>query len=914
MAPGRDQQDDLTLVPPIPTYEEAVAGGSSDWQQRDLPRSPIDDSGATEGHSLLNSRHPYDSSTPTPSQNARGRRPAGYRAPTVETDDESNLFSSDDSDSDSDSETNHVRREMQEMEIDDSHVAGNRSSWGKRIGLSLSLPQWRWRWKWKLPRLRGRGRTTVSTDANGTETSNNAESETPGTRFGYIIPKLGSTALFLLVGRILAILIVLGFLWLIFASDMFSGMARKMNQGMFDPNEVAIFVKEMMNGERIRDQLREYTRFAHLAGTEGDYALMLDTERLFTKYGLDEVQRDPYAVYLNYPTRDGRAVEIIGDGGKTTWKAELEEEDVNPDKPGRQTFAFHAHSKAGDVKGPLLYANYGRREDFKWLQDQGFDTKGAIALVRYGDRTEDISLKVKAAEEAGFAGCIMYNDPYLNVEVSVPVIPNDRPDWPNMPGDGVRRGSVSFRNWVVGDVLTPGWGSKDNMPRMKVAQTAGLPKIPSLPLSIRDAQFLLTQLRDHGKKTPEGWSHTTGSLFTGDPKSSPVVRLKNLQDEVEKQLIWNIYGRITGVEQEEKKIMIGSHRDALGFGAAGSQSGTAVMLEVIRVFGNLAAKGWRPSRTIEFMSWDGSDYNLIGSTEFVEQNDDALRKDAFAYINLGAAVTGNVFRAAGSPVFSSIIRQVLAIVDVPQNDSVRMLDLWDARKGELETLGMTSDYVAFQDIVGTSSIDLHFDGPYPIHSNYDDGHWIDLLGAPDFPQHQMLAQVVGLLILELSNRPIMPFDMTSYAEKLDMWIRDLESWAVRAAGDGTSHQKLKLDGVKEAINEVSMAAREFKKWEQTWENQIVSANGWEPNGLGKSRCEYNSRMAEFESNLLDEAGIPGRAQFKHVIFGPQKWSTDGKDYFPSIRDAVTSGNWTLAQITADKVAKIIKDAAKNLNS
>src|SRR5690606_22559146 len=100
-------------VPPIPSYDEAVAGGSA-WHH-DVADSPIDDPRHTndadaEGQSLLtNSRHAFESSTPT-SHPPRGRRPRGYRPPTVETDDS-------DSDSDDERETDQVRREMQEMEI-----------------------------------------------------------------------------------------------------------------------------------------------------------------------------------------------------------------------------------------------------------------------------------------------------------------------------------------------------------------------------------------------------------------------------------------------------------------------------------------------------------------------------------------------------------------------------------------------------------------------------------------------------------------------------------------------------------------------------------------------------------------------------------------------------------------------------
>ncbi len=53
------------------------------------------------------------------------------------------------------------------------------------------------------------------------------------------------------------------------------------------------------------------------------------------------------------------------------------------------------------------------------------------------------------------------------------------------------------------------------------------------------------------------------------------------------------------------------------------------------------------------------------------------------------------------------------------------------------------------------------------------------------------------------------------------------------------------------------------------------------------------------------------------MFGPQLWSSSadssaGGDQFPSIRDTVASGNWTLAQLTVDRVASILKAAAAAL--
>ena len=45
--------------------------------------------------------------------------------------------------------------------------------------------------------------------------------------------------------------------------------------------------------------------------------------------------------------------------------------------------------------------------------------------------------------------------------------------------------------------------------------------------------------------------------------------------------------------------------DAWCFGAADPNGGTAVLLEVIRIFGDLQSVGWKPLRTIEFASCNG---------------------------------------------------------------------------------------------------------------------------------------------------------------------------------------------------------------------------------------------------------------------------------------------------------------------
>ncbi len=303
------------------------------------------------------------------------------------------------------------------MEIDDLDAEQRSlSSWGKRIGfrIGFTLPQWRWTWRLRLPRFRIR-LGDDGADGGGGNTATDDE-DTPHRRFS--IPGFSATMAIVIAGRVLAILIVLGVLYLLFMSDLFSGMARRMGQQMFDPEAVRIHVQSAVNGPRMRETLRHFTSYAHIAGTEGDYALAMDTKNLFEEYGLEDVNVDEYYVYLNYPKEGGRAVEIMGPDDKPIWTAQLEENEVGGETAGRQTYVFHGHSKAGDVKGPLIYANYGSREDYKVLYDSGIDTRGAIALVRYYGGQGDRALKVKAAEDAGLVLDIKAPQPQAQSMVS----------------------------------------------------------------------------------------------------------------------------------------------------------------------------------------------------------------------------------------------------------------------------------------------------------------------------------------------------------------------------------------------------------------------------------------------------------------------------------------------------------------
>ncbi|KAJ5721759.1 uncharacterized protein N7483_009693 [Penicillium malachiteum] len=839
---------------PIPTYEEATAHASSS-------RDNLGDGSDAERQGLL------------------ARETSHYQPPTVESvrgslDDLASSVSGS-----SRGSVEELRRELDQMDVDDSATSSSTRSrlrqrfFSKRFPtLTRTLSAIHRPFKRYLPSLPSFNFRINLSDVRA---------------------QIKDQACLILL-RIFALMLVVTLVYVFFIGDIFNLNNRMIMGQTYSSSSVENFIQGNINDTNIAETLKHITSFPHIAGTEGSFYLAEWVEQAFHSAGFDEVEREEFQVYLNYPLADGRKVAII-DPPHLAWEATLEENH-------EETLVFHGHSKSGNVTGPLVYANFGSREDFQLLADRGISLKGTIALRR------DRALKIKAAELAGAAGCIIYSDPAQDGFVQGPAYPKGR----YMPADGVQRGGVSIMSQVIGDVLSPGWASTpQEKHRLSPEESPGLVQIPSLPISWSDAQRLLQALEGHGSKVPEDWIGGVPDIkswWTGD-QDSPTVNLMNLQDEVDRMPIYNVHGTIIGLEEREKKIIVGNHRDSWCLGSVDPGSGTAVFLEVVRAFGELLTYGWRPLRTIEFVSWDAEEYNLVGSTEHVEKEIENLRANAYAYLNVDVGVSGSQFRASGSPVFERTLMQILGRLSDPTANKT-LKDLWKEKGSKLEPLGAGSDYVAFQDIAGTSSIDFGFEGEsYPYHSCYESYDWMEKFGDPGFQYHKLLAQFWGLLLLDLSENPMLPFDMQAYGRYVTGWVKDLDEFAKSHKAD------VNLEAMYNAAAELESNSMKFESWKQAWHDTVWGSGGYESNVMALQRVNHNMRMAKFDTTLLDlekDGGIPNRTQFRHVIFGPELWSGYDASVFPAIRDTINTGNWTLAQHWIDRVANVIHTASDSL--
>ena len=732
--------------------------------------------------------------------------------------------------------------------------------------------------------------------------------------------------------RLFGLFLIAAVIYVLFMLDMFPG--KRQRQGArYNSESIRTYIQDKTSAASIREYLEHITSYDHVAGTEGDFYLTNWMQDRWIEWnGFDEVAVLDNHVYLNYPNHEGRSVKIVEPRGKR-WTAQLEENLVNQTK--QQSLSWHGHSKSGDATGHLIYAHGGSREDFDWLKRHNLRTEGAIALLRYHASPANSAMKVKAAHEAGCAGVLIYTDPSDDGSEKGEV-------WPEGPWrseDSVQRDSVGLLGWIIGDPLTPGWSSQEQSKTISKESSPALPQIPSLPISWREAKVLIAALDGQGVHVPNRWrggTDRTHRWFSGSHtgNGAPMVELRNRNDENDKQQIWNLHGLIQGVEEPEKKIFIGSHRDAWCFGAADPGSATAVMMEVVDIFGGLVKAGWRPLRTIQFASWDASEFNLMGSTEYVEDEIDYLYKNGVAYINVDVGVWGHDFRASGSPMWRKPLQRALnRVTDPATNESLRTI--WHRDNKDLRPPRTHGDSVAFQDMAGMTSIDFGFKGPshaYPRHSCYDTFGWMEKFGDPDFEYHRALAQVWALLILEVADREILPFDLAFYIREIRGYVEKLQRDAVELYSKQRPYASVNarvlrdVEGFDVSLLRTAAAnatenVKTFHAFEDEWTRHTHHAGGLETADDFVKRIAYNDKLSHFETDLLDlpegdddkgQHGIPGREQYKHVIFGPSLWSKSADHYFPAVRDAMETGDWEQAQRMVEVAARVLDRAGKRL--
>ena len=320
------------------------------------------------------------------------------------------------------------------------------------------------------------------------------------------------------------------------------------------------------------------------------------------------------------------------------------------------------------------------------------------------------------------------------------------------------------------------------------------------------------------------------------------------------------------------KFHIANTELGIAGGAADPNSGSAALNEVIRSFGIALKRGWKPLRTIVFASWDGEEYGLIGSTEWVEQYLPWLSGSAVAYLNLDVGARGDFFTSSASPLLNKAIYEATSMVQSPNQtiEGQTVRDLWD---GRIRTMGSGSDFTAFQDFAGIPSIDFGFsrgsnNAAYHYHSNYDSFHWMEMYGDPGFHYHVAVTKVWSLLTAKLVETPILALNTTDYALELATYLED----ATRHAESIHTSKPRPFKDIELAVGRLLNETIRFDAYAAKLAEKIKATvpwwKWWKKMELFAEVMAVNTKYKFFERQFLHSEGLDSRSWFKHVVFAP----------------------------------------------
>uniref|UniRef100_G3R8Z9 Transferrin receptor protein 2 n=1 Tax=Gorilla gorilla gorilla TaxID=9595 RepID=G3R8Z9_GORGO len=557
----------------------------------------------------------------------------------------------------------------------------------------------------------------------------------------------------------------------------------------------AMFLQFLGEG-RLEDTIRQTSLRERVAGSAGMAALTQDIRAALSRQKLDHVWTDTHYA------------------GKVGEQLPLEDPDV-----------YCPYSAIGNVTGELVYAHYGRPED---LQDLGVDPVGRLLLVRVG--VISFAQKVTNAQDFGAQGVLIYPEPA------------DFSQDPPKPSLSSQQAVYGHVHLGTGDPYTPGFPSF-NQTQFPPVASSGLPSIPAQPISADIASRLLRKLK--GPVAPQEWQ---GSLLGSPYHLGPGPRLRLVVNNHRTSTpINNIFGCIEGRSEPDHYVVIGAQRDAWGPGAAKSAVGTAILLELVRTFSSMVSNGFRPRRSLLFISWDGGDFGSVGSTEWLEGYLSVLHLKAVVYVSLDNAVLGDdKFHAKTSPLLTSLIESVLKQVDSPNHSGQTLYEQvvvtnpsWDA---EVLSASAPASTLSWQD-----------DQAYPfLHTKEDTYENLHKVLQGRLPAvAQAVAQLAGQLLIRLSHDRLLPLDFGRYGDVVLRHIGNLNEFSGDLKARG-----LTLQWVYSARGDYIRAAEKLRQ-------EIYSS---EERDERLTRM-YNVRIMRVEFYFLSQYVSPADSPFRHIFMG-----------------------------------------------
>ncbi len=461
-----------------------------------------------------------------------------------------------------------------------------------------------------------------------------------------------------------------------------------------------------------------------------------------------------------------------------------------------------------------------------------------------------------------------------------------------------------------------------------------------LPISHGDAQHFLAAL--DGRVVPGAWRgslpityHVGGGLPGG---GGDTVRAHlAVKSEWGLKTIYDVVAMLKGSDYPDQWVLRGNHHDGWVFGAADPMSGHIAMMAEAKSIGALAKAGWRPRRTLVYLSWDAEEPMLLGSTEWAETHEAELKAKGLLYVNSDGNGRG-FMNVEGSHSLQHLVNLVAADVMDPETGATvgarrraqlevagtapgapeeardrAKLALDPAHDVPIEALGSGSDYSAFLQHLGLAALNVGYGGEGQVggvyHSAYDTYEYYSRFGDPGFVYAAVLAKTVGRIVLRTADADVPPMRYADFAETVGKYLDEVKKLADAKRDSAESQAKMlassafhladdptKTSGQPTALK--SVPHFNFSPLENAVDRLKTSAKAYDTTLAAKgktlsekTRAQLFDIARETEETLASDVGLPERPWYRNLIYAPGRFTGYDAKTLPGVREAVEEERW-----------------------
>jgi N-acetylated-alpha-linked acidic dipeptidase len=213
--------------------------------------------------------------------------------------------------------------------------------------------------------------------------------------------------------------------------------------------------------------------------------------------------------------------------------------------------------------------------------------------------------------------------------------------------------------------------------------------------------------------------------------------------------------------------------------------------------------------------------------------------------------------------------------------------------------GGGSDFAGFYNHLGIPHSDWGFGGAGGVyHSAYDSRNWMETFGDPGYRYHATSAQIGAALALRLANAEILPYDYVEFARTMRVYLPAVDrsiaarNWQISASSLGS------------AIDRMERSATAFGSQRDSALAKPLAA---------ATRKATNAALLRVERALTRPEGLKTRPWYRNLIYAADENNGYANIVFPSVNEAIRSGDSALTQREIDDLARRFEAAASALD-